>query len=382
MIKLPNDSATYFPAAGPQFESTYWKTKYKDFGFKWFLKGQSFFHYPYMLTNAFNNISYKNYRDGQEFPRDPNHILIGDSGGFQIVSYAKKGINVNIEPISILRWLENNCDIGMNLDFPLLDNFNHSLSHSVENFGVFESSRNNYDIMLCNVLHGRNKKELETWYKSVCNFDFDGWAIGVKPADNIYLQLYAYLLLHSNGAKGLENYCHFFGVASIRNMVILAILTKKLGYPVGFDASSYNVGSTAREFFMPENIGGHYYLGSKNSERFLTGMLCDCPVCRNININDIYEDSGGSGVLICLHNLYVTIETNRVINCLAKDHKNLLRYTNTMIRKDINIVRNINNILNDYIESGHDMDMIYTRYEELFILGGDKIPASNLNGIK
>ena len=59
MIKLPNDSATYFPAAGPQFESTYWKTKYKDFGFKWFLEGQSFFHYPYMLTNAFNNISYK-----------------------------------------------------------------------------------------------------------------------------------------------------------------------------------------------------------------------------------------------------------------------------------------------------------------------------------
>ena len=53
-----------------------------------------------------------------------------------------------------------------------------------------------------------------------------------------------------------------------------------------------------------------------------------------------------------------------------------------MIRKDINIVQNINNILNDYIESGHDMDMLYARYEELFILGGDKIPASNLNGIK
>ena len=92
----------------------------------------------------------------------------------------------------------------MNLDFPLLDNFNHSLSHSVENFGVFESSRNNYDIMLCNVLHGRNKKELETWYKSVCNFDFDGWAIGVKPADNIYLQLYAYYYCIQMALKDLK----------------------------------------------------------------------------------------------------------------------------------------------------------------------------------
>ena len=366
MIRLPI-SSTYFPAAGPQFEGTYWKQNYKyrdKYSLKWF--GQdSFFYYPYMLTNAFNNIGTSNYREWHSFPRDDNHILIGDSGGFQIVSYAKKGSSVSIEPISILRWLEANCDIGMNLDVPLFDDFNGSLKQSIENFGVFEKSRQNYDMILCNVLHGRNYNELTTWFDSVKNFNFNGWAIGVKPANNIYLQLFAYLLLHKNDANGLENYCHFFGVASPRNMIMLSLLSRKLNTPIGFDASSYNVGSTAREFFMPSNIGKHYYLGSGNSNRNLTGMICDCPVCRNINIHDIYEDTGGSGILICLHNLYQTIESNRVINCLVPDEKNLNRYIFAMFKNDLHIAKRINNILDDYETLG--LESLYNKYKHLFI---------------
>jgi hypothetical protein len=105
MIKLPSGRSTYFPAAGPQFEGTYWKQDINSYSFKWFKEGKSFFHYPFMLTNAFNNIKNADYRLCHTFPRDDNHILIGDSGGFQIMSYGKKGKPVHIEPVSILRWM-------------------------------------------------------------------------------------------------------------------------------------------------------------------------------------------------------------------------------------------------------------------------------------
>ncbi len=382
-VQLPKNTSTYFPAAGPQFEGTYWKQEFKicdKYSTKWF-REDSFFHYPYLLTNAFNNINIPNYRTFQEFPRDNgNHILIGDSGGFQIVSYARKGHTINVEPISILRWEEANCDIGMNLDVPLLDNFGMSLAKSVENFHTFENSRQNYDMLLCNVLHGRNLKEISKWYNTVKNFDFDGWAIGIKPPNNVYLHLLAYLFLHENNAKGLENYCHFFGVASPRNMVVLAMLADKLKMSIGFDASSYNVGSTAREFFMPNNIGSHYYLGSKNSGQRLTGSICDCPVCKNTSIEDIYADTGGSGIIICLHNLYSTIETNRVINNLAGDEKNLHRYVYAMFKKDLKLAVNVNSMLEDYGTFG--AEYVYNKYENLFITSGNPKLFCNLAGIE
>jgi len=44
---------------------------------------------------------------------------------------------------------------------------------------------------------------------------------------------------------------------------MLAMLSDRLEMPIGFDSSGYNVGSTARAFFMPENMIKHYNMGSK-----------------------------------------------------------------------------------------------------------------------
>jgi queuine/archaeosine tRNA-ribosyltransferase len=93
----------------------------------------------------------------------------------------------------------------MNLDVPLFGNFHDSLSGSIENFCCFENARQNYDMMLCNVLHGGTFKELITWYDAVKDFDFDGCAIGVEPASNVYLQLLAYLLLYDNDSISVSH---------------------------------------------------------------------------------------------------------------------------------------------------------------------------------
>jgi hypothetical protein len=150
--------------------------------------------------------------------------------------------------------------------------------------------------------------------------------------------------------------------------------------PLGFDASSFNLGCTARKFFMPGNVGTHYLLGSKNNEHYLSSMLCDCSVCQKINISDIYEDTGKSGAIISLHNLYCTIEENRIINCLADDIKNLTLYAHTIARKDYNIVNNTLSILSDY--STHGLEYVYNKYTMLFIEKVDQKRFKNLSGIK
>ena len=194
----------WFPAVNPIFERCWEKNiNIKDqYDTKWF-GNKSFFNYPYLLTTAFNNFDDLDYRAQHNI--NPNITLLGDSGGFQLASYERKNISVNISPINILRWLESNCDIGMNLDYPLVKDFNVSLKKSIDNFKLFESSRTNYDMILCNVLHGRTYKELITWYNNVKDFNFDGWAIGIKPIKDIYFVVFAYLLLDSLGEDLTRN---------------------------------------------------------------------------------------------------------------------------------------------------------------------------------
>jgi len=55
----------------------------------------------------------------------------------------------------------------------------------------------------------------------------------------------------------------FFGISNLRARIMLAMLSDRLEMPIGFDSSGYNVGSTARAFFMPENMIKHYNMGSK-----------------------------------------------------------------------------------------------------------------------
>jgi len=99
-------------------------------------------------------------------------------------------------------------------------------------------------------------------------------------------------------------------------------------------------------------------------------------VCRTISIDDIYEDSRRSGALICLHNLYVTAEANRVINCLVPDIDNLNLYVSTMLGNDDQIVHNVDQMLLDYKENGSDY--VYHKYQELFIEESDPIVSRNL----
>jgi tRNA-guanine family transglycosylase len=367
--------ANYVPAIGEQF-ITYWNKSltYKDFDVKFFTE-KSLFTYKYMLATAYYRIVQNDNDHRKSYPDDI--VFIADSGGYQMESFSRKGKDVNITPMQVLRWIEKNADIGMNLDVPPWDTFDDPLKRSVENFKLFEKNRINYNFKLYNVLHGKSLSEIQQWYGAVKDFNFDGWAIGIDPATNIYLQIIGYMYLHENDAANLNGFCHFFGMSGLQNMISLAMVSEHFDTALTFDSSSYNIGSRFRKYVLPGNIRYQVDFG-RDAKHNLKSIPCNCPVCRNTNISLLYEQVNNiTPILISLHNLYYYIETNKFVNSIVCDNDFLLEYALSV--NELNLVKNINNMFDDYDKFG--VEYVYNKYNNLCMLREPTHVARNLTSI-
>lgn len=333
-----------------------------------FFTSKSFFQYPYILASSYWQLTYKvdNFRQYYQYPADS--LLIADSGGFQMATFARSGKPIDITPLQILRWMEANADIGMNLDIPPWDNFNAALKQSVENFKFFEQNRLNYSMKLYNVLHGNSLDQMKVWYAAVKDFNFDGWALGVKPTDNIFLQLIGYLFLREKGALHLENF-HMFGMSSMSNMITNAIISNHYDTTITFDSSSYISGSRFRKFHFPKDITHAIEFG-RNNIKSLTSIPCKCPVCRNITIEDLYDPGEKGYMILPLHNLYQYIEVNRSINAIVSDDFAFEKYCKSVGLSKIYSI--INRMIKDYETYG--CTRTYEKYKHLMTIG-EELPA-------
>lgn len=338
----------FVPALGEQFASVYKRGliyKGKDgteFDMKFFTE-RSHFKHDAILQSCFYGINGvgKNckttFRELIGYPKDK--LFISDSAGYQVATFKIRGQPCNIEPIDSLRWQEENADIGMNLDIPPTlgkvadyDYFKYSLSTSVDNFRFFEKNRQNYKMKLYNVLHGEHVHLMELWWKAVKDFNFDGWAIGMKPPWDSMIQAMGFMFLWEKGEFDKESFkgLHFFGTSGKHVVPTLVYLASKLKNKiVTYDSSSYNVGSIYRTYYSPYDLGPHLYFGDKFS-RFnphIKELPCDCPVCKSItsidelNTGDIY-----AGTLISLHNLYQYKIYNQLLNNLVDSKELFLDY--------------------------------------------------------
>ncbi len=334
---------------------------------------KSFFKYGSLLTSAYYMVnSIQDFRIELDYPK--NNLLIADSGGFQMASFARKHKKPNVTPTQILRWMESNADISMNLDVPPWDDFNASLKQSVENFKYFQDNRLNYDMKLYNILHGKTFQEMHTWYESVKDFNFDGWAYGVKPADNIYLQALGYMLLNEFDAPHIKTNFHMFGVSGIKNMIALSMITNHFDSTITFDSSSYGLGMLIRRFHFPYDIRHGIEFG-RDAKKTMTSIPCNCPVCRHVTINDLYDqESQVTGSLLSLHNLYQYIEVNRIINALVSDDYALDEYSKSV--GEYETVLNIRKMLKDYETSG--TGTVYNNFKSLMVFRSQENPGNNL----
>jgi len=351
--------AIFVPAIGTQFVSA-WRSNitYKGFNYAWWT-APSFFNYRYALISAPFGI--KNdiwWRDQCGYPKDS--LLMTDSGGFQICSSAKNGKPAPIGVNASLRWQEKNSDIAFNLDVPLVTNgaFDICLKKSLANFTTFERNRENYDMKLYNILHGRNLREIETWYIAVKDFDFDGWGIGIKGG--IYKQVFAYLMLHEKDAPNLQDNMHLFGTSSLPCMLALAMLSKHFGTALTFDSSSYNTGARFRSFNLPLDVRHKKSFG-REAERMMANP-CHCPVCSSATLEDLYSQTNpATPLLLSLHNLYQYIEVNKIINEKVDDEEAIGQYAESW--GELELVQNVHSMLEEYDHGGYRS--VYERFKDL-----------------
>lgn len=344
--------ATYVPAVGEQFNSVWnrgLKYKCKDGSekdMKFFTK-DSHFEMPialqsvYYAQNGVGKRAKTNFRDMIGYPKDK--MLIFDSGGFQIASFKKRGEVCNLTPIDSLRFQEENCDVGMNLDIPpnldgnpSYEEFMKALNESVENFKLFERERKNYKMKLLNVVHGETMPLITEWYNAVKHFKFDGYAVGMKPPFDPMLQAFGFMFLWEQGEFEKESFkhLHFFGTSGkhvVPTIVYAAHKLQQRSITVTYDSSSYNIGSIYRTYYLPFDVGPHLSFGDKFkvNNPHIKELPCKCPVCLSItdiselNTTDIY-----AGTLISLHNLYQYWYYNDVLCSLVHDKSLFLDYLN------------------------------------------------------
>lgn len=366
--------AYYTPALGEQYNANIIsKIKYHSWDLGIF-SNSKVLPFNIVLQSAYYGKEHTkkiSFKEKLNIPKET--LLIGDSGGFQIASFAKKNKVCKFTKEESLKWLENNCDIAMNLDVPpnldgnpSLKDFKNALKESVKNFEYFQSNRKNKECKFYNVLHGETKELLDIWYNEVKKFKFEGWAIGMKPPSNPMIQALGFCYLHSKGEFKNKYGIHFFGTSGENVIPIINYCAHKLKEDilVTFDSSSYNIGSIYRTYYLPGLINTNISFGDKyRLNPNIKTLPCNCPVCSLIkSVDDLNTNKRISGILISLHNLYQYKRFNEICQSLVVEKKSFLEYLKKL---NLNIkVFNSIEMVDYYFENG--FDKMYDKYKNHF----------------
>ncbi len=170
-------------------------------------------------------------------------IVLGDSGGFQILTGAIKTIDQQ-RVVHMMKWMESNCDFSMILDFPtggigsgqiashadrlradgeepaikalsarngLSYDFNLALHQTALNNDLFVAHRKPGATRFLNVLQGRSDKESRAWFDHVKMYPFEGWAFAGAHLKDFHMTLQR--LIDLRDAKLLEQakWIHMLG---------------------------------------------------------------------------------------------------------------------------------------------------------------------------
>jgi len=305
--------------------------------FCWWKK-DSHFYYPSLLISAYYGMKYPNFR--KHFEIGDDILFIGDSGGFQAWSKGEQ-----LEPIQVLRWLENNADVALTLDVPppmssmqarrlSWEGFKSSAKQSARNYEIMSRNRENYDVKFVKVLHGVSVEELEYFYNLVKDIEFDGWSLAPKPPSNPLSIAAQFSFLFEKGELDDIDWLHILGVSGSSTMPLVYYIKSKLNAKnnFSFDSSSWATGYLYRRVIFPftffnegelqigKNPGKKLSVGPHNYEKFDGIMPCFCPICSKVNIEDLVSGSSvRGGLLISLHNLYSILQLCQFLNFLSRD---------------------------------------------------------------
>jgi hypothetical protein len=211
--------------------------------------------------------------------RDPNTLILGDSGGFQIAKGLWEGDwkansgcpKAQKKREQVLAWLDGIADYGMILDIPtwVIHDKNASdkcgirtLEQAVDatkfNNDYFMKHRRgvaNGGARFLNVLQGANHPDADRWYdlmKEYCDpqkypdTHFNGWAMGGQNMCDAHLILRRLVTLRYDNLlqEGVHDWMHFLGTSKLEWAVLLTVIQRNVrkyvnpAFTISFDCAS------------------------------------------------------------------------------------------------------------------------------------------------
>lgn len=440
----PDASAIFLPSLGPNYikYTKLYKQKMEELGWerhpqKMTPEGREFdflredsesFYWPYALYSAGHaDLRLDTHADKiaeQEAmirDRNPNTILLGDSGGYQIGKGLLEFDWENFESakndelrLKILRWLESTADISMTLDVPTwgikekkckLMGFKDCLEKTLYNHDFFIKNRKEGATKFLNILHGRNPEETDIWYEAVKDLPFEGWAFaGINMIDFERIMKRLIIMRDEGYLNEIQNWIHFLGVSRISSSCAFSAIQRNLrkyvdpSITISYDASSPFYSSAKGRVYTRHvcsrkslNYSMDFCFDNKDLQGSKIPFPFNSPLGKKITVGDIcvrghdYRKSNGepaksswdtfSYMFIMNHNCYMhtkgIIEANRIYQLPRKNAANWIPANLLDFRE----------LCEEIFTSEKPFDVITQNHKLLNNLSGVKAEKSKLSAI-
>lgn len=242
----------------------------------WLNDKEALFPYRWSLYSAGHadlDLSRPNPKEDMIRQRDPNTIMLADSGGFQIAKGVWPGRwndptdkKSNAQREKVLKWQMGIATYGMTMDIPTWTYLNKEASAACGIYSYDDAVNatkynnefwmaNRYgDTKILNVLQGSNHAEADHWYdlmKDYCDPNkyerhFNGWGMGGQNMCDVHLVLKRLVHLIHDGLlePGVHDWMHFLGTSKLEWAVLLTDIQRAVRkyhnphFTISFDCAS------------------------------------------------------------------------------------------------------------------------------------------------
>lgn len=327
------------PAGIPDMEQLNWLNAQKSlFPYRWSL---------YSAGHANLDLNRPDPSEDMVRNRDPNTVILGDSGGFQIAKGVWEGdwragsgcAKAQRHRETALKWLDGIADYAMVLDIPSFvineKNGHKSCITSLKEAADATRYNNEYFIAnrqgvanggtrFLNVLQGGNHTHADEWYDMMKGYSdparypdrhFNGWAMGGQNMCDVHLILRRLVALRHDGLlqEGVHDWMHFLGTSKLEWALLLTDIQRAIRryvnprFTISFDCASPFLatanGQVYHHIYLPEHGKWSYRMCpiaddkkyATDTRPFGTAALADgliphfdeSPISRRLRMNDI-----------------------------------------------------------------------------------------------
>jgi hypothetical protein len=250
--------------------------------FNWLNDQKALFPYRWSLYSAGHaNLDLNKFDASEDMVRNrnPNTIILGDSGGFQIGKgrwdgdwNANSGCQVaQKKRHQVLTWLDNAANYSMVLDLPSwissdpivskkinIRSYQDSVNGTKFNNEYFINNRrgvNNGGAKFLNVMQGNTHAEADDWYQQMKYYcdpakypdrHFNGWAFGGQTKVDVHLMLRRLAFIRFDGymQQGKHDWLHVLGTSKLEWAILLTIVQRAIrrhvnpDFTISFDCAS------------------------------------------------------------------------------------------------------------------------------------------------